>query len=57
MPYCGGSGLGQRRWTAFGRCQKRLMVQDEAAAGPTTAESHFRNVFEKLGHANQLAMV
>lgn len=29
----------------------------EKAYGPTTEESHFRNVFEKLGRANQLAMV
>lgn len=37
--------VGQRRWTAFSRCQKRLMAQGEAAAGPTKVESHFRNIF------------
>lgn len=43
-------GVGQRRWTAFGRDQKRLMVQGEAVAGPTRVESHFRNTFlEKFG--------
>lgn len=38
-------GEGQRRWTALSRCQKRLMAQGEAAAGPTKVDSDFRNIF------------
>lgn len=55
--HCGDSRAGQRRWTAFGRCLKRLTAQDEGAAGPTRVESHFRHVFERFGVASQLARV
>lgn len=37
--------VGQRKWTAFNRYQKRLRVQGEAVAGPTRVDSHFRNIF------------